>query len=170
MTSEARFLVNLFAEVAIWGGIVGVCVFAWLKGRPAERYGSAVFTASSVGAFAFELLTGQDIPLAPEMFMDTGVAAAFLLLAIRYNNLWLGAAMIVKGLQLALHATHLTDMDDQVVAGFNLYTASLNLIAIVILFIFLTATITSIRLRSRARREASVAALAGVELAASGRR
>jgi hypothetical protein len=152
MTSEARSLINLLAEVAIWGGIVGVCLFAWLKGRPAEKYGSTVFTASSLGAFAFEVVTGQAIPLAPEMFMDTAVAASFLVLAIRYNNLWLGAAMIVKGAQLALHGFHLTDMDDTQVAGFNLYTASLNLIAILIVLIFLTATVSSVRVRQQARR------------------
>lgn len=152
MTSEARFLVNVLAQAVIWGGIVGICAFAWFKGRPAERYGSSIFAASSFTTLGIQIWTGQSVPVVPEALLDTAVAVAFLVLAIRYNNLWLGAAMIVKGVQLAINGSHLTELDDAKVGGFNLYAASLNLITLVILLVFLAATLASVRERRKPLR------------------
>ena len=147
MTSGTRLLANILTLVLIYGGIISVTVFAWFKGRPAERYGAALFAASSFSILAPEMWTGQAVPIIPEVLLDTAVAIAFLVLAIRYNNLWLGAAMIVKGIQLAINGSHLTESEDPYLGAINLYAASLNLITLVILIIFLSATIASVRQR-----------------------
>ena len=151
MTSETREFVDLVVQTLMWGGLIGVCAFAWFKGGAAERYGAVVFLVSSLGAVGFELSTHQYLPVVQMLMLDTLVALAFLALAIRFNSLWLGAAMIVKGLQLGLHATHLTDSGDAYLAGFNLYAVGLNLIALSILLIFFGATLASIRGRSAIR-------------------
>jgi len=166
MTSEARFFANMVVLSLAYGGMVGVCVFAWVKGRPAERYGATVFLASSLIIVGLEIWTGQSVPVVPEVLLDTAVAVAFLVLAIRYNNLWLGAAMIIKGVQLAINGSHLTELDDVKFAGFDLYAALLNLISLLILLIFFAATLASVRARRRdgkvlARASASPMRLAG---------
>ena len=149
MTSEARSLINALT-MALSGLLpAGACLFAWWKGGPAERYGSSIYAVSVLGTMCIELVTGQATPVTEELFLDTAVAVGFLALAIRYNNLWLGAAMMVKGLQLGMHATRLTDGEDAVSAGLNLYALGLNLIALVILAILFSGTIASMRQRAR---------------------
>ena len=158
MTSEARFILN----IAIVGGdvivVIGSCLFALIKGSGAERWGAALFVAANLGTLAFEMITGQNTPVTAEMFLDTAVAIGFLVLAIRYNNLWLGAAMMVKGVQLGVHATRLTDGEDAMVGGANLYALSLDLIAMVICAILFFGTLASIRRRKALRLQKSSAA------------
>jgi hypothetical protein len=151
MTSEARFLVN--AIVVPLGVLLPIAtsVFAWFKGGPADRIGGALFGIAVLATVGFELITGQSTPVVPELLLDTTVATGFLGLAIRFNSLWLGAAMIVAGIQLAVHATHLTDGEDPMFAGFNLYAASLNLISLVICLILIAGTMASIRARVAGR-------------------
>ena len=157
MTSEARFILN----IAVVGGdivfVVGSCLLALWKGSGAERWGAALFAASVLGTLAFEMITGQNTPVTAEMFLDTAVAVGFLVLAIRYNNLWLGAAMMVKGIQLAVHATRLTDGEDTKLGGINIYALSLDLIAMVICSILAAGTLATIRRRKR-QRQAQAAA------------
>lgn len=159
MTSEARFLINTFVVGLGFVLPVATCVFAWFKGGGAERYAAALFWLSGLGTVSFQMITHQATPVIAEMLLDTGVAIGFLGLAIRYNNLWLGAAMMVKGLQLAVHATHLTDGEDPIFLGFNLYAASLNLISLLICLILSGATFASIgrRAKDRARELARAA-------------
>jgi len=159
MTSEARFFVNAAIVPLCTLSPVAACLFAWFKGGPAERFGSTLFTLSVLGTTLAELITGQGTPVLQELFLDFGVAVGFLALAIRYNNLWLGAAMMVKGLQLAIHATHLTDGEDPTVFGFNLYAALLNIISLVICFILVGGTVSVMRQRAR-RRDADASTLA----------
>ncbi len=151
MTSEARFILN-----AIVVGIgellpVATCLFAWFKGGWAERLGAGLYGLSVLGTAGVEIVTGQATPVTAELFFDTAVAVGFLVLAIRFNNLWLGAVMMVKGVQLAVHATRLTDGEDAVAAGVNLYAASLNLISLVICLILAGGTLATMRKRAKQR-------------------
>ena len=141
MTPEARFIVVLTLFAAFFGGLVIVCILAWLKGRPAERYAATYYLVSVAGTTVLELITGKATPAVPELFLDASVAICFLWLAIRYNNLWLGGAMMVKGLQLALHSIHLTDGSDPSFGGVNLYAAGLSLISFVIVVIIGAGTV-----------------------------
>jgi hypothetical protein len=149
MTPEARFLLNLATFLLTEGAFIGACIFAWLKGRSAERYGGSLYAVSAAATLAFQISTGQDIPMVPMLILDSVVAVGFLILAIRYNNLWLGAAMMIKGLQLALHATHLTDAEDPHWGGANVYRLSLSAISLFISCTIIGGTFASIRLRRR---------------------
>lgn len=152
MSSEARFLVN---AIVVGIGIllpIATCIFAWFKGGKAERFGATIFFAAGMGTLTFEMLTHQSTPVVAELLLDSAEAVGFLVLAIRYNNLWVGAAMMLKGLQLAVHATHLTDEADPMFAGFNLYAASLNLISLLLCIVLLGGTVASIRRRVAERK------------------
>ncbi len=105
-----------------------------------------------MGTLGVEIITRQSTPVTAELFFDTAVAVGFLALAIRYNNLWVGAAMMVKGLQLAVHATRLTDGADTIAGGVNLYAASLNLISLVICLILTGGTFATMRQRAKKRQ------------------
>jgi len=144
MHSEARLFLNTAVTAIFVGTLLFVCILTWFRGRSAERIGAALFCVSVFVTYAFEIVTGAPPPIVIELAFDTLVALGFLLLAIRYNNLWLGAAMIIKGLQLAVHATHLTDVTDPYFAGFNLYAASLNLISLLILLTILGGALANI--------------------------
>ena len=153
MTSETRAILN-GATMAL-GGLLPAfaCLFSWWKGGASERYGSTVYALSVLGTMCLELVTGQSTPVTQELFLDTAVAVAFLALAIRYNNLWLGAAMMVKGLQLGIHATRLTDGEDSMFGNVNLYALSLNLVELLLFGILVSGTASSMRLRARRRSE-----------------
>ncbi len=58
--------------------------------------------------------------------------------------------MMIKGVQLAMHATHLTDADDPHFAGMNLYAVSLDLINLMISFTIIGGTLASTRARRKA--------------------
>ncbi len=147
MSSEARFFANVLTLILTDGALVGACIFAWLKGRSAERYGASIYCLAAVASSAFELWSRQNVPVLPTLIFDMVVAIAFLVLAVRYNSLWLGAAMIIKGVQLALHAVHFTDQAEQYVAGGSLYALSLDAVSIAISATLIGGTFASIRAR-----------------------
>src|SRR4051812_32740570 len=82
---------------------VGGCVFAIVKGGPGERYGAAIYGLSLVAEAGYEFISGQAAPAIPMLAVDLTIAVGFLVLAIRYNNLWMGAAMILQGIEFGLH-------------------------------------------------------------------
>ncbi len=149
MTSEARLFANILVVGLADGGPIAVCVFAWLKGRTAERFGSTLYLASCLATVALGFASGQKLPTLAEFVLDLIVSAGFLYLAIRYNNLWLGAAMMIKGLQLGLHAMHMTDLDDARFAGANVYLLLLDFVGMLISLTIFLGTLASIRERRR---------------------
>jgi len=142
-------LVRWLLVALYYGALLAMTVFVWRKGGPPERYGALAYLLSAVASEAIELLAGWPVLQGAELFFDALVAVAFLLLAIRYNNLWLGAAMMVKGAQLAIHEAHLTDRQDAVVGGVNVYAWGLLVISFVIPLTILGGTISAINRRKR---------------------
>jgi hypothetical protein len=157
MTSGARFLIDTVVVDGSIALLVGSCLFAWIKGGAAERWGALLYAGATLLTMGFELATGQSTPVVEELFLDTAEAAGFLALAVCYNNLWVGVAMMVKGMQLAIHATHLTDGEDPMFLGFNLYAAGLNLDSLLICLILAGGTFAAMRQRAKRRREAAAA-------------
>ena len=149
MTSEARLIGNMAFIVVGNGVLIGSCLFAWLKGRPAERYGGLVYFASAVLDVLLALITRNALPIEQELFIDGLAAVGFLFLALRYNSLWLGAAMMLKGIQLALHAFHLTGDADPRIGPLNVYILALDVGAYLISGTLIAGTIASIRARRR---------------------
>lgn len=90
-----------------WVVLLGAASFAWSKGGPAERLGvSLKIVTSAVALTVHHTLKLESISVAL-LVADGLLAVGFLLLAVRYVSLWLGAAMILQGVQFSLHAYYL---------------------------------------------------------------
>jgi hypothetical protein len=93
--------------VALQGASVLTVVFALWKGDWATR----------AAAVAYAILDGATAVIMPKvgdvssetilLALDFACAVIFLLLAVRYANLWLGAAMIFQAAQFSMHAYYL---------------------------------------------------------------
>jgi hypothetical protein len=96
-----------FAPILGWSATVLVCALAWVKGGPAERWGSAIVLIGSIASLPIQLL----LPAGPEavaLLLSEGLyGLAFLLVALRYTSPWLGGAMLLQALQFSLHAYYL---------------------------------------------------------------
>lgn len=79
------------------------CAFALIKGGAQERMGAAIILANLVASAANEVfLQDQRILLG----IDALTAIALLPLTMRYASVWLGAVMLLYGVQFALHAVY----------------------------------------------------------------
>jgi hypothetical protein len=150
MTSEALLVLNWTVVILGNGLLVGSCVFAWLNGRPAERYGALVYFVSALLDLPIILITHKTLPIEQELFIDGLAAVGFLFLAVRYNSLWLGAVMMLKGVQLALHASHLTEGADLHIGKMNVYAVALDAVAFLISMALIGGTMASMRARRKA--------------------
>jgi hypothetical protein len=145
MDMGARFLLNVGFLTALLGAIVAMTALAWVRGSAAVRYGATIYAVTAIVFMLVRLVSGEELPPAVELLVDALVGVSYLWLALRFNNPWLGAAMILKGAQLALHAAHLTALGDERAFGLNLYAASLNLIAVAVVAVFFWAIFTTPR-------------------------
>jgi hypothetical protein len=84
--------------------IFSVCVFAMVKGGPAERYAGLVVAAATIGVEVIHLTVPREFQGGLLLAMDGFVGGAFLLLALRHASLWLGGALILQAMQFTLHA------------------------------------------------------------------
>lgn len=76
-------------------------VFALVKGGTPERIGAAIILANLVAVGANDvILHDQRVLLA----IDGLTAMALLPITLRYASVWLGAVMLLYGLQFGLHA------------------------------------------------------------------
>jgi hypothetical protein len=84
--------------------ILGVTVFAWVKGGWPERLGAAL-NLFIAGLFLVLQFGMPPAMLAPGLLVIDGLlGVGLLVLAIRYTSLWLGAAMLLQAAQFSLHA------------------------------------------------------------------
>jgi hypothetical protein len=93
--------------VVLQGASVLTVAFALWKGDWATR----------AAALAYSILDGATVVIMPKvgdvssetilLALDFACAVTFLLLAVRYANLWLGAAMIFQAAQFSMHAYYL---------------------------------------------------------------
>jgi signal transduction histidine kinase len=97
-----HYLVEVL-RYATWG----VLAFALWKGDMATRIAAATYAVVEVATLAYHPtigdVSGESIALAIDFFC----AVTFLVLAVRYANLWLGAAMLFQAAQFSLHAYYL---------------------------------------------------------------
>ncbi len=97
---------GLFA-IVVYGAILGVTVFAWMRGGRAERAGATFNLAAAILVqVAHRTAAAEALPLAL-LTVDGLLAVGFLVLALRYASLWVGAALVFQAIQFGLHATYL---------------------------------------------------------------
>jgi hypothetical protein len=92
---------------ALWAAILATTTFAVWKGDASVRYAAVTHVAVAVATFVvnpkFGDIGGESILLA----VDFSSAVIFLLLAVRFANLWIGGAMLLQSAQFSLHAYYL---------------------------------------------------------------
>jgi len=87
--------------------IFTVCALALVKGGPAERFGAMIVLSTTLGVELIHMLAPQDMQSLLLLGIDGLIAGGFLLIALRYTSLWLGAAMLLQAVQFSLHAYYL---------------------------------------------------------------
>jgi hypothetical protein len=88
--------------------VVGAPLIAWRIGGPAERWGALINSAAVLAATAAQLVTRDARPGIPFLAADFLLATGFLVLALRYSNIWLGVAMLLQSAELTLNAVTLS--------------------------------------------------------------
>jgi signal transduction histidine kinase len=91
---------------ALLGANVGVAVFAIWKGDAAVRWAAVTqIGASYISLFNFVL--GPEWNQTFELATGLVSAVVYLLLAVRFANLWIGAAMLLQAAEFSLDAFYL---------------------------------------------------------------
>ncbi|RAK59206.1 hypothetical protein DJ021_05020 [Phenylobacterium hankyongense] len=104
---------------------VGACLFALIRGGPAERLAGGVILASLVVSLLSNWLAPRDLAPTISLAGDGIVALAILFVTLSYGKAWLGAAMLLFAGQFALHAFYLVtgrapDLLHAMVNNFNI--------------------------------------------------
>ena len=129
--------------------VVGFCLFCWWKGGRAERWGVSLILGANVIDTVIGMMTYANTPHLPAFVIDFLLAVSLLVLAIRYSSIWVGAAMLLQGAELAWYAIQSTG------DGFNWreYARLANLQTALMLLSLVGGTTASWRRRIRARRK-----------------
>lgn len=118
--------------------LVFTLILAWAKGAPGDRAGATAVAVGWIVALALQPLLPHDEQLLMLTFVDGALAAAMLVIAIRYSSLWLGIAMLLQGGVLALHSVALGGG----ISARN-YFVALNISSFSMLFAIIAATVAS---------------------------
>lgn len=137
------------ASLIGWLPLIGVAFFAWWKGDWPERCGGLLNLAAGAAAFLVRLWvdegTAQDVPL---LLVDGTLAFGFLVLAMIFASLWLGAAMLLQAAQFSLHAFYIVTSREH---DWTYYLVN-NVVTVGVLLAILIGTIASWRRRRRERK------------------
>jgi hypothetical protein len=126
-----------------------VVAFAFWKGDFATRFAAGAYAALEIAGYVLLPWVGDVSGETMLLVADFACAVVFLLLAVRFANLWLGAAMLFQAAQFSLHAWYLVNelKHDMMHAWIN------NADDWGILIAMVTGAILSIRHRITWRRE-----------------
>jgi hypothetical protein len=91
----------------LWAAMLAVTAFAFWKGDVAVRWAAGVHLAAGVVTFTINPQFGDVGAESALLAVDFASAVVFLLLAVRFANLWIGAAMLLQAGQFALHSYYL---------------------------------------------------------------
>lgn len=97
----------------LWVLMLAVCAYAYLRGDKAERVGGILivgvcFITAAVEAFVVTAIAPIDLKhfLLIRLISDGVLACGFLVLAVRFAHLWLGAALLAQASIFAMQATY----------------------------------------------------------------
>lgn len=147
---------SLFNAVTVIGLTLLValcCAFVFVRGGPGEKYGAAIYGLPWIAISAYEVISGQAAPGLPMLAADFSIAVGFLYLAVRFNNLYLGAAMILQGIAFALHVSRLTEATEPRLFGLHLYVLGMNVVSLLILLVMVGATLNTIHRRKHPKSD-----------------
>ena len=133
-----------------------VCAFAWIKGAKSERAGALVLSAAWILSDALRawlsFVAPHDLERLKAILSLSGdlmLAIGFLVIAIRYSSLWLGAVLLVQGAEMTLHSMFLGDEPGTLFV----YIVISNVFSAILLLMIVAGTCGAWRTRVRRRRE-----------------
>jgi hypothetical protein len=129
--------------------LIGACLFAWIKGGPAERVGAAMVAVAWIVGLALQAFIPKDMASAAPAVLDVALAIGLLVVAIRYSSMWLGVAMMLQSAILFLHAERLAGG-----IGPHNYYVGLNVTGAAMLTAIVMGAAANWRRQRRARRAA----------------
>lgn len=88
--------------------IAATPIITWRIGGPAERWGAILNALLSLVVMVAQIATHTARPPIAFLFGDFLLATGFLVLALRYSNIWLGVAMLLQSAELTLNAVTLS--------------------------------------------------------------
>lgn len=166
MHEDDFFWINAIGMTGETVAALGVCLVGWLKGGPGARAASLAFGIGWIGWGVVSLAAPSlNAQLLPALLWDIWVALAFLYLAIRYNSLWIGAAMIAQGFQLGFRALDVILPEARHSVVHLSLVVAINSLNLVMMAMLVGAALAERRPPSRARDERP--SRAGEELPAS---
>ncbi len=129
----AALHINAFSTIGFTvatAAALTTCLFCAVRGGSDDRLGAVVFgigwILSACANWISGLLTGDPhVPVLFGLALDGTIASAFLLLAIRYDNLWLAAVSGLQAIQLAILA-----LDRSISEGGAMAPLAVDLVAI----------------------------------------
>ncbi|MGR4862252.1 hypothetical protein [Caulobacter sp. LARHSG274] len=128
----------------LWILMAVTVLLAWRQGGGAERMGAILILAGSILAWLIHSVMPNSAQSIALLIGEAGLAAGFLILAMRYVSPWLGIAMLLQATQFSLHAYYLIGEKDHD----DLYKLVNNFNTFAILLIILLATLLSWRRRA----------------------
>jgi len=84
--------------------VLAGCGFAFFKGGPAERAGSAVIAANLALLWLADMMQNTASSGVFGLVVDGFTAIGLLIVVLRYGSLWLGGAMLLYAAQFTLRA------------------------------------------------------------------
>ena len=100
---------TLASQVVLGLVILSVAFALWKGGRP-ERVGALFNGVVAVGVTVLQAFLNDALHTLPILIADGVLAIGFLVLAIRYASLWLGAAMILQAMGFMMHSALLLEL------------------------------------------------------------
>jgi len=134
----------------ILGLIVFSAAFAWWKGGSPERVGAMFNGVICLGVTILQAVIHQSAGTLPILAADGVLAVGFLVLALRYATLWLGAAMLLQGLAFSMHSALLLEVVEPSIA----YYATMNIMSLGVILSIIVGTAQAWITRVRHNREA----------------
>ncbi len=133
----------------ILGLVVASVAFAWWKGGAPERVGAMFNGVICLGVTILQAVIHESLGTLPILIADGVLALGFLVLALRYATLWLGAAMLLQGVAFSMHSALLLE----VVEPSAPYYAAMNVMSLGVLLSIIVGTCQAWVLRRRRARE-----------------
>jgi hypothetical protein len=148
-------LQSIYSQAGL-AGVLVVCGLAIWKGNQALRAGAILILVTWFVTLAASAITRSYVPAISFLASDGILAVGLLFLAVRYSNWWMGAAMMLQALSLALHAGYFAaeraELSHHVLHN---YVLGKNLASLAMLLVILVATIVAARQRGRKAADAA---------------
>ena len=147
---------------AMTSAAFSACIFAAWKGGPSERLGAAVIGCTwLLSLITYPLLimaSGRSGYFMAPYFafgIDALGAVGLLVVALRYSKLWIGLAVLIQALALAIHAGYLMSDGPTSGVGAVVYISRVNLLGAALILVLFGGTVAAWLRNERANRTTS---------------